>query len=197
MKWDFLVLVLRWYLAVYMLDYGFTKIFDGQFNIPIEIASKPMSEIDNFYIAWHLFGTNKLFGIVNGIFQIVGAILLIINPTVLFGALLLLPVLFQIFLVDVCFTTNMFGINLPLRLGGMLLSNIVILYYYKDRLAKVFRDLFGTTCKYKYPWYIFILLPFIGFSVDFIFTILTMPIKWLVYGYSPIDLFNNIKNMFH
>lgn len=179
---DFIILSLRWYLAFYMADYGWSKLTDGQFGLHDKsLLDKPLRELDKFHIAWHLFSLDKSFNIVVGLTQILGAILIAINRTAIIGALLLLPVLGQIFLVDLAFTTNIFGPALPLRLGGMILADLYILYYYKDKVVAAFRHITtGVTTKFKYKWWVFILLPVIGLLMDFVIATLMMPIQWMI-----------------
>ena len=158
---DFVVLVLRWYLAYYMFNYGWGKMIGEQFGSrSVEILNTPLKDVDKFNLAWHLFSLDKTFDIVIGIMQIIGAVLIVFNRTVLVGALMLLPILGQIFLIDLAFTTNMFGAALPIRLVCMLLSDLLILFYHKDRMILVWNNLTkGTTTKFKYKWWVFILLP--------------------------------------
>lgn len=178
---DFLILMLRWYLAYYMFTYGCSKLTSGQFVRSEEILNMPLKDIDKFNLAWYLFSLDKTFNIVVGLSQIIGAILIVNKKTVLVGALMLLPVLGQIFLVDVAFTGEMFGAALPIRLSGMILSAILILYYYRDRMILVWNNLTkGISTKFKYKWWVFILLPFLGFITDFLIAIITSPIKLLI-----------------
>ncbi len=179
---DFAILVLRWYLAYYMAYYGWGKIVGEQFgHRSIEILNTPLKDVDKFHLAWYLFSLDKTFDIVVGVSQIIGAVLIVINRTALVGALLLLPILGQILLVDLAFTTNMFGLALPIRLTCMVLSDLLILFYYKERMVLVWNNLTeGTSTKFKYEWWVFILLPFIGFATDLGFAVLTLPIKLLI-----------------
>jgi hypothetical protein len=156
-----------------MLDYGWGKIAGDQFgHRSQEILNTPLKDVSKFNLAWHLFSLNRSFDIVVGFMQIIGAAFILINRTALIGALMLLPVLFQIFLVDLAFTTDVFGAALPLRLVGMIVSDFLILYYYRDRMILVWHNLTdGTTTKYKYKWWIFLFLPVIGWLTDFLFAI--------------------------
>src|SRR5688500_7563035 len=104
---DFIVLALRFYLAFFMIDYGWSKITGEQFHIhDPQILDKPIKEIDKFYLAWYLFSLSDVFNIVVGSLQVFGGLLLAFNKTVLIGCLLLIPILIQILLVDIAFTTN-------------------------------------------------------------------------------------------
>jgi hypothetical protein len=179
---DFIILTLRWYLAFYMFSYGWGKMTGDQFGVyDPAILEKPLKEVDKFYLAWHLFSLDQPFNTITGLIQILGAALIVFNRTVLPGALLLLPVLGQIFLIDLAFTTNIFGLALPIRLACMIISDLLILFYYKDRMILVWTNLTsGVTTKFKYKWWIFILLPVLGFGTDFIIALITFPIKLLM-----------------
>lgn len=183
---DFTILALRWYLAIYMFDYGIGKITGGQFGIiDSEILNRPLKDVDKFHVAWHLFSLSKTFNIIVGITQIAGAILLVINRTLLIGALFLLTVLFQILLIDVAFTTDVFGAALPIRLSVMLLSDLAILFYYKDRMKLAWKNLTeNVSTKLKYKWWNYLLVPIIGFLLGFAFGAITIPLKifinWLM-----------------
>ena len=179
---DFAVLVLRWYLAYYMADYGIGKLTGDQFgHRSVEILNTPLKDVDKFDLAWHLFSLDRTFDIVVGVSQMIGALLIIVNRTVLVGALILLPILGQIFLVDLAFTTHRFGAALPIRLGCMLLSDLLILFYHKDRMLSVWAHLTGgMRAKFKYKWWVFLLLPVIGLATDLVFGVLTYPINRLL-----------------
>lgn len=179
---NFTIIALRWYLAIYMFDYGIGKITGGQFGIiDSETLNTPLKDVDKFHVAWHLFSLSNTFNIIVGITQIVGAVLIVINRTLLIGALFLLPVLFQILLVDVAFTTDVFGAALPIRLSIMILSDLAILYYYKDRMILAWKNLTeNVSTKLKYKWWIYLLVPIVGFLLDFVFGAITIPLKMFI-----------------
>ena len=178
---DFAVLVLRWYLAYYMVSYGWAKMTGGQFQIhDPKILTKPITQIDKFYIAWYLFSLSKSFDIIVGLTQLVGAALIVVNRTALLGALLLLPVLGQIFLIDLAFTTSLFGAALPLRLSGMIASDLLILVYYREPVLSALKTLTtNIRTRYRYQWWVYLLLPILGLLTDFAIGLLTLPLRWL------------------
>jgi hypothetical protein len=179
---DFAVLSLRWYLAFYMFDYGYSKLSSGQFGIyDPNMLDKPLKDVDKFYLAWHLFSLDKTFNIIIGIMQILGALLIVINRTVLIGALILLPILGNIFLIDLAFTTSQFKYSLVVRLFGMIVSNLLILYYYKDKMILIVQLLTqNIKTKVQYKWWIFLIMPFVGMATDFVIAIILMPIKFIL-----------------
>jgi uncharacterized membrane protein YphA (DoxX/SURF4 family) len=179
---DFVILVFRWYLAFYMIDYGWSKLYGEQFGLhDPHLAEKPMKDLDNFYVAWYLFGQSKTFNIAVGLSQIIGSILILIPRTKLIGALVLLPILANIFLIDVCFTTGIFGFNLPIRLAGMIFADLAILYHSREEVVAAWRSL--TSPKVlgaKYRWWIYPLVLVLGFLSDFIFGLISLPLKLLL-----------------
>jgi uncharacterized membrane protein YphA (DoxX/SURF4 family) len=179
---DFGVLALRWYLVFYMISYGWSKLTLSQFGIhDASILEEPIKDLDSFYVAWHLYGRSTFFNITTGLLEVIGGVLLIFNRTTLLGAVLILSMLGQILIIDIAFTTGMHGVALPLRISGMILADVLILYYYKDKILAVWRTLTkGVTTKFNYKWWVFLILPIVGFLMDFVFGILTLPIKFFL-----------------
>jgi len=179
---DFGILALRWYLVFYMINYGWSKLTLSQFGVyDLSILEHPIKDIDSFYVAWHLFGRSTFFNVATGILEIIGGILLIFNRTVLIGALIVLSILAQILIIDISFTTGVHGFALPLRIGGMILADLLILYYYRDKVIIAWKNLTsGITTKFRYKWWIFLILPIVGFLMDLVFAILTMPFTMLL-----------------
>jgi uncharacterized membrane protein YphA (DoxX/SURF4 family) len=179
---DFLVLALRWYLAFYMIDYGISKLTGNQFGVFNDaIANKPMNQVGKFYVAWYLFGMDRSFDVFTGLAQIAGGLLIVYNRTLLIGALVLLPILTQIFIIDLAYTTDQFGYVLPIRLGGMVISDVLIMIYYRERIIKALQALVNqTSTKFSYKWWVFLLMPIVGLMMDFVIAIITLPIKLLI-----------------
>ncbi len=163
-----------------MIDYGWAKMTGGQFGIhDPKLLEKPIKEVDKFYLAWYLFSLSKSFDIGVGLLQIIGALLIVINRTMLIGALFLLPILFQIFLVDVAFTN---GFVLPIRLGCMLVSDFIILFYYKDKMLAALKVLTtNVTTHFKYKWWIYLLMPIVGLLMDIVWAVITFPLHHLLH----------------
>lgn len=176
---DFGILSLRWYLIFYMINYGWAKLTLNQFGVhDASILEKPIKDIDSFYVAWHLYGRSTFFNVSTGILEIIGGVLLIFNRTLLIGALLVLSILAQILIIDISFTTGIHGFSLPIRISGMIIADLLILYYYKEKVIAAWNSLTkGISTKFKYKWWIFLILPVVGFLMDFVFAILSLPIK--------------------
>lgn len=165
-----------------MFSYGFGKLTLSQFGVhDVSILEQPIKDIDSFYVAWHLFGRSTFFNIATGLLEIIAAILLIFNRTVLIGALIVLTILGQILIIDIAFTTDLHGPLLSLRIGAMILSDLLILYYYKSKIIEACQSLTnGIFPSFKYKWWIYLLLPIIGMLMDFVFLVITHPIKLIL-----------------
>lgn len=175
-------LILRWYLVYYMINYGWAKLTLNQFGVhDISILDQPLKDIDSFYVAWHLFGRSPFFNVVTGGLEIIGGVLLIFNRTVLPGALLVLSILVQILVIDIAFTTGVFGASLPLRISGMILCVLLILFHYKEDLKKAWKSITSDLKpEFSYKWWHFLILPVIGFLMDFVIALLYSPIKYFL-----------------
>jgi len=165
-----------------MLDYGIGKLAGEQFGVhDPRILDMPVKQVDRFYLAWHLFGLSRPFNVIVGLFQIVGAALILFNRTAIIGALFLLPIILTIFFIDLAFTSNVFGAALTIRLLCMILSDFLILYYYRQKLIAAFKLLnTGVSTRYAYKWWVYLLLLPIGLLLDFVWGFITLPLKMLI-----------------
>ena len=178
---DFIILVFRWYIAFYMISYAVGKLTGEQFGVSHEMIAKPIKDLNPFYIAWYLFGQSMAFKIVVAVSQIVGSILILFPRTKLIGALVLLPILANIFLIDACFTTGVLGFALPVRLAGMLFADLMILYHNKVEVSKAWQNLTTfNTPDIKYKWWIYLMVPVLGFLMDFILAIALYPLRLVI-----------------
>jgi len=75
---------LRIYIAYYLADYGFSKLTGGMFNNATpEILKTELQKVDLFHLTWFFFQKSKLLSYTIGICQILSAILLLFNKTVI------------------------------------------------------------------------------------------------------------------
>ncbi len=175
-------LSLRWYLCYYMITYGWAKLTLNQFGVhDPAILDLSLKEIDSFYVAWHLFGRSEFFSYVTGLIEIIGGILIVIDKTVIPGALLVLSILAQILIIDISFTTGIHGFALPVRVASMMVAALLILLFYKENLKQLWDSLKAVKSNdFKYKWWHFLVVPLVGFLMDFVIAILTYPIKFLL-----------------
>lgn len=93
--------VIRYWLAFELCVYGFAKIFGTQFSSPYYIQDTPVSGLNGFNLTWIYFGHSYTFAVIIAAVQIFGSILLLFRRTTLPGAVILLPAMFTIVLINV------------------------------------------------------------------------------------------------
>jgi hypothetical protein len=58
---------------------------------------------------------------------------------------------------------------------------LFILFYHKERMLQVWSSLVvGFKAKVDYKWWVYLLFIPVGFLMDFVFAIVTLPIKMLI-----------------
>ena len=97
------VRIARWIAAVLMILYGFAKLNGSQVTVLDSGVSKPMGEVGGFWLTWYYFGFSTVYGTVIALVEIDGGLLLAWPRTPLVGALVLLPVVGNIILMDILF----------------------------------------------------------------------------------------------
>lgn len=94
---------IRYWLAFGISAYGFAKIFKTQFTLPEYQLDTPMGEVSGFDLTWYYFGYSYPLAVIIALFQIGGSMLLLYRRTTLLGTVILLPVLFNIVLINLFF----------------------------------------------------------------------------------------------
>ena len=97
------VRIARWIAAVIMIAYGFAKLTGSQFTVLDSELSKPMGEVNGFWLTWYYFGSSAAYRTIVALVEIGGGLLLIWPRTALIGALALLPVVGNIIVIDILF----------------------------------------------------------------------------------------------
>jgi len=94
----------RIYVFVMLNIYGLGKLLGGQFyrkgHLPTEVAQKTLEQVGGFELAWTFMGYSYVYILFVGIFQVVGAWMLLWNRSKLIGAAILLPIMANIVVFD-------------------------------------------------------------------------------------------------
>ena len=109
--------VIRYGLAFDIAMFAFKKIFQQQFIIPYSMYDEKIGNLSGEWLTWHYFGFSHTFGIIIALIQLTGAILLVFQRTRLLGVIILLPVILNIFCINV-----FYGLN-----AGATLQSIILL----------------------------------------------------------------------
>lgn len=98
---------MRIYLFITMSVYGWGKVANNQFfirgHVPEAIARKTLVEATAHDIAWVFFGYSQAYLWFIGLSQALSAILLLFEKTRLLGVAILIPILVNVIVVDICY----------------------------------------------------------------------------------------------
>jgi hypothetical protein len=93
--------LLRYFLGFSLLSYGLTKIFQTQF-ITVSFATwqLPLERLSGIALTWAFLGRSSWFQVLLGFLEFIPAILLLFRRTALLGAILLLPMTLNVFVIN-------------------------------------------------------------------------------------------------
>lgn len=92
--------LLRYAVAFDLSLFGWQKLFNLQFFVPLGMLDLPFRSFSGEELTWAYFGHSYPYRFIIGALQIGGALLLLFHRTRLLGVLALLPVLVNILLID-------------------------------------------------------------------------------------------------
>jgi uncharacterized membrane protein YphA (DoxX/SURF4 family) len=164
--WDYFILIARIWLGYTLIRYGYSKLTDGQFGVTKETMNLPLKEIDLLRLSWYL-ADHEPFKSFIGISQIIAAILLIYNRTIILGAFISIPIWLNILMWDMTFM----GLYTPftVRIPFYVLLTVMILWHYKSKVVPAVKSFIdGTTTRFKYPLWAYLLLPVFGLCLELI-----------------------------
>lgn len=129
-----LFILLRYFLALHLLVYGFSKLYKWQFMLPEpNLLYTTVGEMNRDILYWTSMGTSRSYSVFMGVIEIIPAILLLFRRTTLVGALLSVMVLLNVVAVN-------FGFDITVKLHSMtlLLMSLVLLIPARKRIAALF-----------------------------------------------------------
>jgi hypothetical protein len=109
--------VARFALALGMMPYGISKLFDLQFQLGASIYARPLGAAPGTILTWAFLGYSPVFQVLLGASETIPALLLLFARTRRLGALLLFPVLLNVVL---------FNYFLDLWPGTQLISSVLL-----------------------------------------------------------------------
>lgn len=128
-----LVFLMRMYLAWIIMGYGLAKVFASQFPQLMANMDARMIELSPMRVAWAFFGYSKGYQIFLGWGEVIPALLLLFRRTTLIGALLMVVVMTNVWLINI-----FFDVCVKLNSFTYLAVAIYILLQYGSRLWKFF-----------------------------------------------------------
>jgi uncharacterized membrane protein YphA (DoxX/SURF4 family) len=117
---------LRYYLAVIMFSYGFSKVFRIQFpSLTLDQLNKSYGESSPMNLLWTFMGASGPYTIFAGLGEVVGGMLLLFRRTRLLGALVVAIVMIQVVMLN-------FSYDVPVKLYSSHLLLIAFLIMSPD-----------------------------------------------------------------
>lgn len=185
--WYYFILTARVLLAWTFFGYGYSKLSGNQFGISEVEMATTIKDLSLFKISWFVF-EQEPFKTFVGISQIICAILLLINRTVLFGVLLFLPIVSTILIIDLTIMSAPMATAFAWRLGSYLILAFLILWHYRERMRVIIENLWvNVRTKQRFSIWIYLLLPISAFALEFLLATPRIFLHWIrhpevVYG---------------
>ena len=111
------ILVLRTFLCLTMLLYGFVKVYQIQFQPPsLTQLLEPLGNFSPMGLAWTYMGFSKAFGMFAGLLEVTAGCLIIFKRTQTLGALLVIGIMTQVAMMNFSFDipVKIFSVHLIL-----------------------------------------------------------------------------------
>lgn len=165
--WDYFLLVGRFLLAMIFAGYGMGKLTGTQFGITEAELAVPVGESGLFRLAWHLFDHQPFKAFV-GWSQVVCAALLLFNRTALLGALMFIPLVLNILVIDLTIMPPGLKEAFTWRLSSYLVLDLLILYHYRHRMLRAYHALtYEMRTRFRFPIWAYLMLPLLAFLLEF------------------------------
>ncbi len=118
--------MIRVFLALTMLLYGFAKVFKVQFPDPSLLRLlQPLGEFSPMGLAWTYMGYSKGFSFFAGIMEVIGGLLLIPRRTQILGALTVIGVMLQVAVMNFMF-------DIPVKLFSVHIVLFAVILFITD-----------------------------------------------------------------
>jgi hypothetical protein len=126
---------LRYLSAFLLFTYGSSKLLGRQFTLPPEIALRPVGSLSGYWLAWFYYGYSHTYEVILGLVEVAGATLLLFRKTSLLGAALMLPVMTNIWMINVFYVI---GVGAMCTSTFILASMLAVLWHHRHALVSVF-----------------------------------------------------------
>ena len=125
---------LRYFCAFMLYMYGVSKLLHLQFNVA-ELAPRPIGSLNGYQLTWFYYGYSRVYASILGLTQVTGATLLLFRKTTLLAALIMLPVMANILLINMFILVDDYG---PYVISAIIcLSMLIILWHQRAALLSL------------------------------------------------------------
>ena len=127
---------LRYFCAFMLYMYGSSKLLHFQFHMNLALAQRPTGSLNGYELTWFYYGYSRSYATILGLTQITGATLLLFRKTTLLAAIIMLPVMANIVLINVFIMVDDWG---PYLMSVLVSSAMLtILWHQRAELAGLF-----------------------------------------------------------
>ena len=161
-------------VAVYMIIYGVSK--PMQFG-DFQSYREPINSLDPMNLMWAFYSFSKPYAVIIGVFEVLGAVLLMIPRTRIFGGFVLSSILINIILQDYFFKVHAGALANAILFQILIL---MILFKHRFKILDAFKILSGKFI-FKIRW---IYIP-IGILMIAIIELLMFSINYLIKFLNP------------
>lgn len=131
-----LTTIVRYYLAITMLSYGYSKVFKAQFPAPdVFRMMEPYGESSPMGLAWTFMGYSQGYNYFTGFAEVLAGLLLFFRRTTTIGALVALVVSANIMAMNYCF-------DIPVKLLSTMMV-VMSLFLLSDNIRQLSGLFFG------------------------------------------------------
>ncbi|RYG38401.1 hypothetical protein EON81_03750 [bacterium] len=122
-RWGYeaLRVLLRYSLALTLMSYGFSKLY--QFP-PISHATmaRPFGSETPMGVLWNFMGSSPAYTAISGVLEVLGGLLLLFRRTATLSALVVVPVMLNVFLLNLCYDVPVKLMSFHLLLAAVVLT---------------------------------------------------------------------------
>ena len=161
-------------VAVYMIIYGVSK--PMQFG-DFQSYREPINSLDPMNLMWAFYSFSKPYAVIIGVFEVLGAVLLMIPRTRIFGGFVLSSILINIILQDYFFKVHAGALANAILFQILI---VMILFKHRFKILDAFRTL-SSKFIFKIRW---IYIP-IGIMMIAIIELLMFSINYLIKFLNP------------
>ena len=132
LKW--LIVLVRYYLAALMINYGLSKLFYLQFTFLSEVAlTRDLGEFSPMGLLWNFMGYSKGYTMFAGALEFIAGLLLLNRRTHILGTLMTFGVMLNVMMLNYCY-------DVPVKLSSthMVLMSLFLISLRAERLYAFF-----------------------------------------------------------
>lgn len=184
--WDLAVIAMILLLVRTFLSYGFGKVTGGQFEgLTKAELNTPIRDLSLFKVGWYLFD-HQPFKIFVGLSQIIAALMLLHRKTVIIGALMFVPIIVNIIVIDLTIMDSGMAIAFFFRLSSYLLLLFLILMYHKETTLPMLKLAVSSEKRFKFekPYWHYLLIPAVALLIEIPTALLAFAFKSIYFYFT-------------